>query len=62
MRDAHRLLREATRGPHERLDALFAGFDLATPDGYARFIGAQAGAMIAVEAALSGSSSAKQRW
>lgn len=52
MRDAHRLLREATREPHERLDALFGGFDLSTREGYARFIGAQASAMIAVEAAL----------
>lgn len=52
MRDAHRLLREATREPHERLDALFGGFDLTDRAGYARFIGAQASAMIAVEAAL----------
>ena len=52
MRDGHRLLREATRDAHARLDALFAGFDLAARDGYARFIGAQASAMLAVEAAL----------
>ncbi|PCD02566.1 heme oxygenase [Sphingomonas spermidinifaciens] len=52
MRDAHRLLRDATREAHERLDAQFAGFDLATRDGYAGFIGAQASAMMAVEAAL----------
>ena len=52
MRDAHRLLRDATREPHERLDALFGGFDLTDQDGYGRFIGAQASAMIAIEAAL----------
>lgn len=52
MRDGHRLLREATREAHERLDALFMGFDLSQPDGYRRFIGAQASAMLPVEAAL----------
>ncbi|HCB75781.1 MAG TPA: heme oxygenase [Sphingomonas bacterium] len=52
MREGHRLLREATREPHERLDTLFGGFDLSTREGYTRFIGAQASAMIAVEAAI----------
>jgi heme oxygenase len=59
VRDAHRLLREATREPHARLDALFGGFDLSTREGYARFIGAQASAMIAVEAALDAAGAAE---
>jgi heme oxygenase (biliverdin-IX-beta and delta-forming) len=52
VKDAHRLLRDATREAHERLDALFMGFDLTDADGYARFVGAQAGALLPVEAAL----------
>ncbi len=52
MRDAHRLLREATRDAHEALDALFTGFDLTDVEGYRRFIGAQADALLPAEAAL----------
>ena len=52
MRAAHRLLRESTSEAHERLDALFMGFDLSTADGYRRFIGAQASALLPIEAAL----------
>ena len=52
MRDGHRLLREATHAAHERLDGLFASFDLGSDAGYRRFIGAQASAMLPVEAAL----------
>ncbi|GAA0727837.1 biliverdin-producing heme oxygenase [Sphingomonas japonica] len=64
MNDAHRLLRDATRDAHERLDALFTGFDLGTADGYARFIGAQADAMLASEAALdaAGAQSVLEDW
>jgi heme oxygenase (biliverdin-IX-beta and delta-forming) len=52
LRDAHRLLREATRDAHEALDALFTGFDLTDVEGYRRFIGAQADALLPAEAAL----------
>ncbi|WP_448502605.1 biliverdin-producing heme oxygenase [Sphingomonas sp.] len=52
MRNAHRLLREATRDAHEALDALFTGFDLTAIEGYRRFIGAQADALLPAEAAL----------
>lgn len=52
MKPAHRLLRDATRDAHERLDALFMGFDLTGTAGYARFIGAQADALLPVEASL----------
>ncbi|TKD53354.1 biliverdin-producing heme oxygenase [Sphingomonas baiyangensis] len=45
-------MRDATRDAHERLDALFMGFDLRDPDGYRRFIGAQAEAMLGIEDAL----------
>jgi heme oxygenase len=52
LRNAHRLLREATRDAHEALDALFTGFDLTSVEGYRRFIGAQADALLPAEAAL----------
>jgi heme oxygenase (biliverdin-IX-beta and delta-forming) len=58
VRDGHRLLREATREAHENLDALFTGFDLTNGEGYRRFIGAQASAMLAVEAVLDASGAA----
>lgn len=52
MRDAHRLLRDATREAHAALDARFMDFDIGDLAGYRRFIGAQADAMIPAEAAL----------
>ncbi|WP_181008296.1 biliverdin-producing heme oxygenase [Sphingomonas montanisoli] len=38
------LLRSATRSAHDRVDALFGSCDLATPEGYTRFLTAQAAA------------------
>lgn len=38
------LLRSATRTAHDRVDALFGSCDLATPEGYTRFLTAQAAA------------------
>lgn len=46
------MLRAATRGAHDRVDALFSGFDLARPDDYRRFLAAQAAAFLPAEAAL----------
>lgn len=45
-------LRSETAEAHERLDALFSRFDLSDRPGYAAFLQAQAGAFLAVEAAL----------
>lgn len=45
-------LRSETAEAHERLDALFSRFDLSARTGYAAFLQAQAGAFLAVEAAL----------
>jgi len=45
-------LRAETAEAHERLDALFSRFHLANPSQYAQFLKAQAGAFMAVEAAL----------
>lgn len=45
-------LRDATAGAHERLDSLFAAFDLADRRAYGDFLRAQAGALLPVEAAL----------
>ena len=49
---ARQALRSGTAVAHERLDALFGGFDLAERDGYAAFLAAHAGALAGVEAAL----------
>ncbi len=46
------MLRAATGDAHERLDALFAGFAIASRDGYARFLAAHAMALPALERAL----------
>lgn len=51
-RGARLALREATAPAHARVDALFSQFDLATRPGYVAFLYAQAGAHLAVEAAL----------
>ena len=45
-------LRAATTDAHERVDALYSRFDLAGAAGYADFLVAQAGAYLAIEAAL----------
>ncbi len=50
--NARAALRTATAENHEIVDAAFACFDLADPDGYRRFLTAQAGGFLAVEAAL----------
>ncbi|MGI4733144.1 MAG: biliverdin-producing heme oxygenase [Janthinobacterium lividum] len=49
---AHRALRDGTRTAHERLDGLFAGFDLADRRSYAAFLAAHAAALMPVEAWL----------
>lgn len=46
------MLRAATRGAHDRVDALFSGFDLARAGDYRRFLAAQAVAFLPAEAAL----------
>ncbi len=48
------MLRVATRAAHDRVDALFSGFDLARPADYRRFLLAQAAAFLPVERALDG--------
>ena len=45
-------LRRATAACHERVDAAFSAFDLATPFGYAGFLAAQSAAVIPVEQAI----------
>ena len=45
-------LRAATADCHKRVDTAFSRFDLATEDGYRRFLLAQAEAFLPVEAAL----------
>ena len=45
-------LRAGTAPDHERLDGLFAGFDLSAPAGYRDFLTAHARALPAVESAL----------
>jgi heme oxygenase (biliverdin-IX-beta and delta-forming) len=52
MNAAHKLLRDATAGHHERVDAAFSAFDLTTRDGYGNFLAAQAAAYLPIEAAL----------
>ena len=46
------VLKAATADAHDRVDALFSRFDLADPGDYGRFLQAQAGAFLGVEAAL----------
>ncbi|MGN6374638.1 MAG: biliverdin-producing heme oxygenase [Sphingomonas sp.] len=55
MTPAHRALRDGTRDAHDRLDALFARFDLSSPAGYADFLAAHAEALLPIEAALDAS-------
>lgn len=45
-------LRAATAPAHARVDALFSGFDLSSRPGYARFLQAQAAALLPLERAL----------
>ena len=45
-------LRAATSADHDRLDALFAGFDLGDRASYVRFLLAHAAALLAVEGAI----------
>lgn len=45
-------LRSATAFCHDRVDAAFSAFDLASPYGYAAFLAAQAAALITVEQAI----------
>ena len=45
-------LRTATAAIHARLDSIATGFRLETPDGYARFLAAQAAALLPLERAL----------
>lgn len=49
---ARGMLRAATAPHHDRVDAIFSRADLADRDGYGRFLQAQAGAYLPVEAAL----------
>ncbi len=49
---ARAALRAATAGEHERVDAAFSRFDLGREHGYRRFLLAQAGGFLPVEAAL----------
>jgi heme oxygenase len=46
------MLRAATRAAHDRVDALFAAFDLASRVDYGRFLAVQAAACLPVEDAL----------
>lgn len=48
----HALLRVATRAAHDRVDAIFSGFELGDAADYRLFLTAQAGAFLHVEAAL----------
>lgn len=46
------MLRAATRGAHDRVDALFSTFDLGRADDYRDFLAAQARAFLPIERAL----------
>ena len=46
------VLKAATAAAHDRVDTLFSRFDLIDPVDYGRFLQAQAGAFLGVEAAL----------
>lgn len=54
MNPAHRALRERTAAAHDRVDTLFAGFDLGARAGYAAMLAAHAEALLPLEAALDG--------
>lgn len=56
---ARSALRNATSADHERVDAAFSRFDLASRDGYGAFLVAQAAAHLPVEAALDGAGVAR---
>lgn len=58
------ILRNETRPEHVRTEASFAGFDLGSHTGYARFLIAQASAFLAVERSLerSGASRLIEDW
>jgi heme oxygenase (biliverdin-IX-beta and delta-forming) len=49
---ARAVLKAETRVHHERVDAIFSCLDLSDPGQYRRFLAAQAGPFLAVEAAL----------
>jgi heme oxygenase len=49
---AHAVLRDRTRGDHERVDAAFADFDLTSRDGYAAFLRAHASVLPGLEREL----------
>ena len=55
---ARQALRAATAAEHDRVDALFSAYDLGGARGYARFLAAQAAALLPVEAALDGAGAA----
>lgn len=52
MNPAHRALRDGTAAAHERLDALFGGFNLADAGSYRHFLLAHAEALVPLEEAL----------
>ncbi|WP_431469735.1 biliverdin-producing heme oxygenase [Sphingosinithalassobacter sp. LHW66-3] len=52
MNPAHKALRERTRGAHERVDAVFAGYDLSDRAHYAAMLAAHAEVLLPLEAAL----------
>ena len=53
-------LREATAAAHERVDAAFSRFDWASRAGYARFLQAQAEALLPLERALDAGGAAER--
>ena len=54
MNPTHKALRDGTADAHARVDAAFAGFDLADKDSYARFLMAHAELVWPLEATLPG--------
>ncbi|MFC3713179.1 biliverdin-producing heme oxygenase [Sphingoaurantiacus capsulatus] len=52
-------LRTATRAEHDRVDTQFSAHDLASRDGYARFLATQAGAHLPVERAVEAAGAAE---
>lgn len=52
MNPTHLALRDATAAAHDRVDAAFAGFDLADRASYAAFLAAHAEALLPIEDAL----------
>lgn len=57
--DVRTILRAATGGHHDRVDALFSRADLTTRAGYGRFLQAQAAAHLPVERALDAAGAGK---